>query len=181
MATYTDNMELVMPESTDFVNIEDINSNMRAIDASIGDVSAKIGEEDDTEGSLTTGTVTGKLNNIIGGNNKNWVTHKLIVTSVGQYRVEGRINIRGMYSHYWGYDIYVNDELVHTQPCYSNTPRRPSMKKIFSTSASYEHSYPDMLNDFYVDGSVVFDATNISSNESYQLEAQLVFTYDLWE
>lgn len=148
----------------------------------LDNINNAIGTTDDEAGSASTGTVMGKLNKVLeGGNNKNWVTHKLIVTSVGQYRVEGRINIRGMYSHYWGYDIYVNDELVHTQPCYSNTPRRPSMKKIFSTSASYEHSYPDMLNDFYVDGSVVFDATNISSNESYQLEAQLVFTYDLWE
>lgn len=182
MAAYTDNLELVMPTSTDFVNIEDINSNMETIDEAFGDISGKIGATDDEAGSASTGTVMGKLNKVLeGGSNKTWTTHKLIITEVGQYTVQGRINLRGMYSHYWGYKIYVNGELMYTQSCYSNTPRRPSMKDQFSTSCSYEHSYPDMLNDFYVDGTIIFDATEISSNSSYAAEAKLVFTYDLWE
>ena len=63
MAQYTDNLNLTLPESTDFVNIQDINGNMETIDTAFG----TIGGTTDTGGSATSGTVMGKLNKIIGG------------------------------------------------------------------------------------------------------------------
>lgn len=63
MAQYTDNLNLTLPESTDFVNIQDINGNMETIDTAFG----TIGGTTDTGGSTTSGTVMGKLNKIIGG------------------------------------------------------------------------------------------------------------------
>ncbi len=42
MAEYTENLNLKMPESTDFVNIEDINNNMRTIDSEVGMVGEKL-------------------------------------------------------------------------------------------------------------------------------------------
>ena len=61
MAQYTDNLNLTLPESTDFVNIQDINGNMETIDTAFG----TIGDTTDTGGSTTSGTVMGKLNAII--------------------------------------------------------------------------------------------------------------------
>ena len=63
MAQYTDNLNLTLPESTDFVNIQDINGNMETIDTAFG----TIGNTTDTGGSATAGTVMGKLNKLIGG------------------------------------------------------------------------------------------------------------------
>lgn len=66
MAQYTENLNLTLPESTDFVNIDDINDNMEVIDTALGN----IGTAADTGGSATEGTVMGKLNTIISGSNE---------------------------------------------------------------------------------------------------------------
>ncbi|MDE6111215.1 MAG: hypothetical protein K2F65_04780 [Eubacterium sp.] len=43
MATYTDNLNLKKPDETDFVDIEDINENMDAIDDAISNLEGKVG------------------------------------------------------------------------------------------------------------------------------------------
>lgn len=179
MATYTDNLELVMPTSTDFVNIEDINSNMETIDEAFGSISGKIGAADDEAGSTTTGTVMGKLNKMLeGGESKNWVTHKFVTTTTGTFEFEGLMNLKSIYSTYMVADLYVNDEVKFTTDNQGGMFYRPTAKSaVFFSTENYPTSGTSVLTDFYVKGTVKI---NIKSKQSYGHET-FCFTYDLWE
>lgn len=60
MAEYTENLGLTLPEGNDFVNVEDINGNMRAIDDEIGGVADSLAAVNDTLGEVNTSVGTVK-------------------------------------------------------------------------------------------------------------------------
>ena len=109
MATYTENYNLEMPDQNDFYNIDVQNQNMQKIDTALaaagnnpeleGNVAGlveKVGTTTDVGGSDTTGSVMGKLNNIItssGGisetlkNGVNILQRMAVFTSNGTFTV----------------------------------------------------------------------------------------------
>lgn len=180
MATYTDNLDLIMPASTDFVNVADINSNMETIDEAYGTISDKIGSTTDEAGSATTGTVMGKLNKVLegGGENKNWVSHKLVSTTTGTFEFQGILNLKSIYSTYMVADLYINDVVKFTTDNQGGMLYRPCAKSAsFFSTETYDTSGTAVLTDFYVEGSVKIV---IKSKQSYGHET-FCFTYDLWE
>lgn len=160
--TTTSNYNLNMPSQEDFYNIDDINENMQTIDGTLFDIeksttdlSQKVGNTNDTGATQSTGTVMGKLNNIMKATqNSNPSVIRRIqrgnITSTGKQTIE--INITD-----------ANKTMVIFSTNYisgSSSSHRfgsaVSLISLTNTNMTVIHGYPDQI-------------TKVENNCSYQL------------